>query len=231
MIFPPKAVPAYVHRLFRTLTGLADGLALKELRYAADAGDSPQPIWVPRSPRYVGGDSAEVGGTLANAKTEKRPCDATHGPTSPQNGKDPLRGLSVSGPVSRILSRAIICLPVAFAPGGPPQWPCGLPEPRRVGSTVLFGLAPGGVCLAAASPRRRCALTAPFHLCLYAAHVWLRHRPCHFCGTFPRVSPGGSYPPPCPSVSGLSSRGFLSPRSLSPPTKGSAGAGESRRVR
>ena len=28
----------------------------------------------------------------------------------------------------------------------------------------LFGLAPGGACLAAVSPRRRCALTAPFHL-------------------------------------------------------------------
>jgi hypothetical protein len=28
--------------LFPTPTGLADGLALKELRYAADAGDSPQ---------------------------------------------------------------------------------------------------------------------------------------------------------------------------------------------
>src|SRR3954447_19308500 len=31
--------------------------------------------------------------------------------------------------------------------------------------TVLLGLAPGGVCLAAASPRRRCALTAPFQPC------------------------------------------------------------------
>jgi len=31
--------------------------------------------------------------------------------------------------------------------------------------TVRLGLASGGVCLAAASPRRRCALTAPFHPC------------------------------------------------------------------
>src|SRR5215207_5970171 len=30
---------------------------------------------------------------------------------------------------------------------------------------VLLGLASGGVCLAAASPRRRCALTAPFQPC------------------------------------------------------------------
>src|SRR6185312_5853536 len=29
--------------------------------------------------------------------------------------------------------------------------------------TVLLGLASGGVCLAAVSPRRRCALAAPFH--------------------------------------------------------------------
>src|SRR3954471_17141819 len=31
--------------------------------------------------------------------------------------------------------------------------------------TVRLGLASGGVCLAAASPRRRCALTAPFQPC------------------------------------------------------------------
>ena len=37
--------PAFI--LFATLTGLADGLALKELRYAADACDSPQRIGSP----------------------------------------------------------------------------------------------------------------------------------------------------------------------------------------
>src|SRR5262249_45989193 len=91
--------------------------------------------------------------------------------------KAPNWGLLVSGPVSRILSRAAIYL-------------CGLPGPRRAGSTVLLGLAPGGVCLAAASPRRRCALTAPFHLCLYATHVRSRHRPCVSVALsrgFPRV--------------------------------------------
>jgi hypothetical protein len=47
-----------------------------------------------------------------------------------------------------------------------------------------------------------------------------------FCGTFPRVSPGGRYPPPRPVVSGLSSRGFLSPRGpLGPPVDGSSRAG------
>lgn len=68
---------------------------------------------------------------------------------------------------------------------------------------VLLGLASGGVCLAAASPRRRCALTAPFHLCLCARG---RHRPCVSVALsrgFPRV---GVTHRPCPVVSGLSSR-------------------------
>jgi len=74
-----------------------------------------------------------------------------------------------------------------------PEGPCGtcdLPESRLAGSTILFGLAPDGVYLAAVSPRRRCALTAPFHHCLFAVHVWPRHRLCISvalsCG-FPRV--------------------------------------------
>jgi hypothetical protein len=40
--------------------------------------------------------------------------------------------------------------------------------------TVLFGLASGGVCPAVASPRRWCALTAPFHPCRPAVHVGRR---------------------------------------------------------
>ena len=90
---------------------------------------------------------------------------------------------------------------------------CDLPGSRRAGSAILFGLAPDGVYLAAVSPRRRCALTAPFHLCLIATHVWSRHRPCISVALsrgFPRV---GVTHRPCPSVSGLSSRSFLSPRS------------------
>ncbi len=30
-------------------------------------------------------------------------------------------------------------------------------------------------------------------------------RRCRFCGTFPQVTPGGCYPPPCPAEPGLSS--------------------------
>src|SRR3954469_7552014 len=68
--------------------------------------------------------------------------------------------------------------------------------------TVLLGLASGGVCLAAVSPRRRCALTAPFHPCLRLA----AHRRCLFCGTFPRVPAGRRAPPPCLVRPGLPAR-------------------------
>src|SRR3954466_12368276 len=56
--------------------------------------------------------------------------------------------------------------------------------------TVLLGLASGGVCRAAVSPRRRCALTAPFHPCLCETHVKPRHRRCVSVALsrgFPRV--------------------------------------------
>jgi len=110
--------------------------------------------------------------------------------------------------------------------------PCGLPGPTRVGSPVLLGLAPDGVWPAAASPRRRCALTAPFHLCLRAAHVLPRHRPyvsVPLSRGFPRVGvthrptlwcpdfPRGTYPP---RPRGLRPRSYAAcpPRS-SPPSR------------
>ena len=96
-----------------------------------------------------------------------------------------------SGSVSRILSWTTIHLVPPFGGRGRlAPTSCGLPGSSRAGSTILFGLAPDGVCLAAASPRRRCALTAPFHLCLCATHVWSRHRPCVSVALsrgFPRV--------------------------------------------
>ena len=87
-----------------------------------------------------------------------------------------MRGASlVSRPVSRILSSAD---PVSPGPGPSAEscWPCPLPGSRRAGSSILLGVAPDGVWPAAASPRRWCALTAPFHPCLFAPHVWARHR-------------------------------------------------------
>ena len=64
-----------------------------------------------------------------------------------------------------------------------------------------------GFASAAVSPRRRCALTAPFHPYRpRRSRATAQLRRCRFCGTFPRVSPGRRYRPPCPAVSGLSSK-------------------------
>jgi hypothetical protein len=116
------------------------------------------------------------------------------------HGKGPREeGPSDSRPVSRILS-------MNSHPSERPTW-------TSAGNlqTVRLGLASSGVCLAAASPRRRCALTAPFQPCPYAGprrepSASPRRRRCHFCGTVPRVSPGRRYRPPCPAMSGLSSK-------------------------
>ena len=86
-----------------------------------------------------------------------------------------------------------------------PAWPCtgrGLPG-RRVTATPVRSYR-----TISPLPVRDSRVAAPSAV--------------YFCGTFPRVSPGGRYPPPCPVVSGLSSRGFLSPRGpLGPPIDGS----------
>jgi hypothetical protein len=106
-------------------------------------------------------------------------------------------------------SRELACKPdsvVSSHPSERPTW-------TSAGNlrAVLLGLASGGVCLAAASPRRRCALTAPFQPCLPATARSRRGRGrCDFCGTFPRVSPGRRYRPPCPVMSGLSSKASTS---------------------
>src|SRR5918997_5233986 len=70
-----------------------------------------------------------------------------------------------SGEGSRLRepSRKLACKPdpvVSSHPSERPTW-------TSAGNlqTVLLGLASGGVYLAAASPRRRCALTAPFQPC------------------------------------------------------------------
>jgi len=72
-----------------------------------------------------------------------------------------------------------------------PAWPCtgrGLPG-RRVTATPVRSYRTFSPL-----PVRDSRAVAPSAVC--------------FCGTFPRVSPGGRYPPPCPVVSGLSSRRF-----------------------
>ena len=63
----------------------------------------------------------------------------------------------------------------------------------------LFGLAPSGVCLAIdVTINAVVSYTAFSPLPLVQTAVL-------FCGTFPRVAPGGRYPPLCSTESGLSS--------------------------
>src|SRR3954453_15608247 len=97
--------------------------------------------------------------------------------------------------------------------------------------TVLLGLASGGVCLAAVSPRRRRALTAPFPPCLCETHVKPRHRRCVSVALsrgFPRVG--------VPTTSPCDVRTFLDGLSVPPRLLGlrssgyCSGARDSRRL-
>jgi hypothetical protein len=109
------------------------------------------------------------------------------------NRRGPLRGLLRSESVSRILSGAAIHL-------------CGPPGPRRAGSEVLLGLAPGGVCHARLRHRGAGALL-PHRFTLTCARltcgraigglfsvalsrgfprVGVTHRPALWCPDFPR---------------------------------------------
>ena len=92
----------------------------------------------------------------------------------------------------------------------------GLPGSR--GRVVRWALLPGpvlpylallraGFCLPRLLPGARCALTAPFHPCLFAAgpRTGRARQRCVFCATFLRVAPTGCYPAHCPVEFGLSS--------------------------
>ena len=70
----------------------------------------------------------------------------------------------------------------------------------------LLGLAPGGVC------RAGTVTDAAVSSCLTVSPSPIS-RQFVFCGTVPRVSPGGRYPPPCPVEPGLSSTDRRLPRS------------------
>ena len=66
---------------------------------------------------------------------------------------------------------------------------------------ILSDLAPGGVCLAAPVARRTGGLL--HHR--FTLTDLRRVRRSVLCGTFPRVTPGGCCPPPCPAEPGPSS--------------------------
>ena len=123
-------------------------------------------------------------------------------------------GKSASRPVSRVLSGALP--PVDDHSSGTPVAGRFTQPTRMTGpetalkpegpASSLFGLAPGGVCPAAAvagSAVRSCRTISPLRRDFARARY-------HFCGTFPRVAPAGRYPAPCSH----GARTFL-PRTLS----------------
>ncbi len=82
-----------------------------------------------------------------------------------------------------------------------PVWPCsGWGLPSRAGR-----------------PARWWSLTPPFHP--YRASARTAARRSVLCGTVPRVTPGGCYPPPCPVESGLSSAGGAPPDAAACPAR------------
>ena len=96
-------------------------------------------------------------------------------------------------------------LPLPAASSGLPAGSDGQPSnacaaPGR-GGRKPSDLAPGGVYLAARVTSDAGALL-PHRFTLTSA--WRRWRSV-FCGTVPRVTPGGCYPPPCPAEPGRSS--------------------------
>src|SRR3954452_19133444 len=147
----------------------------------------------PGMPRRTSCSPAGVRDDSSGSRTSGRRPARRRSSASP-NRRAPLRGPFLSEPVSRILSWTAIHL-------------CGLPGPRRAGSTVLFGLAPGGVCHA--RPRHRGAgALLPHPLTLTCARLtWGRAigglLSVALSRGFPRVDVTHR---PCPVVSGLSSK-------------------------
>jgi hypothetical protein len=125
-----------------------------------------------------------------------------------------------SRPVRRVLSprrlaapgEAAIHLGPALPPAscGPPADSGGQPSNVRAGpSPAPLDLAPDGVYRAA-----QVALGAGglLHHRFTLTGSRVRLRRSAFCGTVPRVTPGGRYPPSCPSEPGRSSAGPKSRR-------------------
>ena len=122
-----------------------------------------------------------------------------------------------SGRVSRILCSGVTGVVIIHLGRRSPAGSCALPaaferRPRRIPLGETGRLSPLiWVCWRWGLPcrdrhRPRGALL-PHHFTLTCdadANVDT-HRRCHFCGTFPRLTPGWRYQPPCPAQFGLSS--------------------------
>jgi hypothetical protein len=77
---------------------------------------------------------------------------------------------------------------------------------RRPSRCSLFDLAPGGVCLARLVTQPAGELLPHRFTLTSLASMKRPARRSAFCCTFPGLSAGGRYPPPCPAEPGLSSR-------------------------
>jgi len=84
-----------------------------------------------------------------------------------------------------------------------PRTSNGQPGPRMARAAPSDPIWPFSRRGLPCAPRRRGAgALLPHHFT-----VTRQGERCLFCGTFPGVSPGGRYPPPCPVEPGLSSAG------------------------
>ncbi len=178
---------------------------------ASGSGGSPGPRGPADSPQIL------PTGALGPQKTPLRrrsgactadesaytPGSVSPGPCGPRGGGHPSRAVVAGSLVrsTRGLGRA------------------ALDRPRRVvvpfGMAAPLDLAPGGVYLAL-----RVTSEAGGLLHHRFTLTWtLRSRRSVFCGTVPRVTPGGRYPPPCPVEPGRSSGGSQDPHAAARPAR------------
>ena len=122
-----------------------------------------------------------------------------------------------SGPISRVLSAAAMPSRDGHFSRSPITRRLEQPTRKSIAGRIgppagacatsgcsLFGLAPGGVCLA--RPVTRPAGELLPHRFTLTERVRGRTRRFAFCCTFPGLATGGRYPPPYPAEPGLSSR-------------------------
>ena len=140
--------------------------------------------------------SRAVSRTVATIPLGRRLPAASSGPPGGRSEPDrlcPLFGLASSGVylAERVTPPAGALLPHRFtlACGGERAVGSGRTAARNTSPSAGFSICrmPAALCLLPLPPHRRSA----------------------FCCTFPSLTAGGRYPPPCPATPGLSSRSLL----------------------
>ena len=130
---------------------------------------------------------------------------------SPHRLREGLRGRPAKrackpDPVSRRTGTVVIYL-VLPLPGGivrPTRGRGRAPSSEEPEASLYLALLREGLASIPARAGTWCALTAPFHPCLWPERA-RAHRRCRLCGAFRRLAAPGRYPAPCPMESGLSS--------------------------